>query len=147
MVGQYDKSYTSGHDVRADGSVAFRCSDDEELWPFLGLAPHHPIVIHTINFFISVECSPARGTFDPKKWSALVWMDWDWIDPDAGHAAHGVMESTEIDGKLGFLIKLYDQEDRHSCDIRGRGVVFRTRNFENWRDKAKSSIAASQETD
>lgn len=145
MAGKSDKSYSYDHQVQADGSVAFRCSDDSELWHFLELAPHHPILLHTIDYFISVECSVARGTFDPEKWSALVWMDWECVDLDAGHAAHGVMENAEIDGKLGFVIRLFDRDDRHSCDIRGRGVVFRTRNFESWRDKAKGKIASKAE--
>ena len=147
MAGKTDKSYTFDHEVRDDGSVAFRCSSDHLQWPFLELPPHHPIVIHTINFWISVECSVARGTFDPEKWSALVWMDWECLDPDAGHASHGVMESIDIDGKLGFAMNLFDDQDRPYCYIRGRGVVFRTRNFESWRDEAKSEIAAKDEYD
>jgi hypothetical protein len=144
MPQRADKQYTFDHEVRADRSVAFRCSNDGKHWPFLELAPHHPIVIHTINFWISVECSIARGTFDPDKWSALVWMDWECLDPESGHAAHGVMENVDIDGKLGFAMKLFDDRDRHFCNIRGRGVIFRTRNFEGWREEAKSEIAATK---
>jgi hypothetical protein len=144
MAGKTDKNYTYDHEVRADGSVAFRCSSDRVQWPFLELPPHHPIVIHTINFWISVECSVARGTFDPEKWSALVWMDWECLDPDAGHAAHGVMENVNIDGKLGFAMKLFDDQDRPYCNIRGRGVVFRTRNFESWREEAKGEVSVNE---
>jgi len=144
MPQRANKQYGHDHEVRPDGSVTFRCSDDIEKWPFLELAPHHPIVIHTINFWISVECSIARGTFDPDKWSALTWMDWGCLDPEAGHAARGVMENVEIDGKVGFAIKLFDAQDRPYCNIRGRGVVFRTRNFEGWREDTKSEISANR---
>ena len=142
MPGPVDKAYTYAHDVREDLSVTFRCSQDAEVWPWLELPSWHPVAMQTINYWVSVECSAARGTFDREKWSALTWMDWQVGDFDAGIPARGLMENTGIDGEIGFAITLHDDADRLIYSSRGKGVVFRTRDFEGWREKAKSSLLA-----
>lgn len=142
MPGPFDNAYTFDHAVADDLSVSFRCSQDAETWRWLELPAWHPVAMQTINYWVSVECSAARGTFDRDKWSALTWMDWEVADFDAGIPAHGVMENTGIDGVIGFAIRLYDAADRLIYSSRGKGVVFRTRDFEGWRDKSKKNILA-----
>ncbi|QUL36848.1 hypothetical protein [Erythrobacter sp. JK5] len=132
-----DRSYTSDHEVRADGSVAFACSQDVREWPWLALPPQHPLVIQTQNFWTSVGATQAAGTRDDSKWSALTWTDWVLGDRAAGIAARGLFERTDDNDKLEFAIELFDAQDRLIARIRGRGVVFRTRDFESWRDKSK----------
>ncbi len=144
MPGAADKSYTFDHEVRGDGSVAFRCSKDAQVWPWLELPAWHPIAMQTINYWVSVECSAARGTLDRDKWTALTWMDWEVGDFDAGIPARGTMENTGIGEEIGFAIRLYDDADRVIYSSRGKGVVFRTRNFESWREKAKSGVLAKR---
>jgi len=145
MPGVPDKAYTFDHEVREDSSVAFRCSQDAGVWPWLDLPPWHPVAMQTRNYWVSVECSAARGTFDRDKWSALVWMDWQVGDFDAGNPVRGLMESSQIEGELGFAIALHDAADRLVYASRGKGVVFRTRDFEGWRDKAKKSLLTKVE--
>ena len=135
-----DISFTSDYDVHDDGSVAFRCSRDERQWPWLELPPCHPVVITTESFWISVGCSVARGTMDPEKWSALTWMDWQCGDPGAGHGVRGEMRNTAVKDELGFAIELFDEKDRCTLRMRGKGVVFRNRDFEGWRNKAKREV-------
>ena len=67
-------------------------------------------------------------------------MDWKVGDFHAGIPAHGKMENTSVGDKIGFLITLYDEADRLIYTSRGKGVVFRTRDFEGWRNKAKQSL-------
>ncbi|MDJ0642890.1 MAG: hypothetical protein QNJ15_08735 [Erythrobacter sp.] len=133
-----DRSYTSDHVVRADGSVAFACSQDVDEWPWLALPAQHPLVIQTQNFWSSVGATQAIGTRDNSKWSALTWTDWVLGDRAAGTAAHGVFTRSTEGEKLQFVSELFDAKDRLIARIRGRGVVFRTRDFESWRDKSKS---------
>ncbi|WP_284124282.1 hypothetical protein [Parerythrobacter aestuarii] len=130
--------YTSGHEVNADGSVDFACSTDVELWPWLALPPQHPIVLQTQNFWSSIGASDALGNMDPDKWSALTWTDWVCGPPDCGPAVRGHYRTTRLDDdKLAFQIVLFDAADRTIATMLGKGVVFRTRNFEQWRDEAK----------
>ncbi|WP_427969980.1 hypothetical protein [Altererythrobacter sp.] len=141
MPGAPEIAFTYDHRVGDDGSITFRCLGDVAAWPWLELPPCHPIVVQTISYWISVECSAARGSLDQSKWSAMTWMDWECGDPDAGHAASGTMEGTGSGDKLGFLITLHDAKNRLVCRIHGRGVVFRTRDFEGWRKQAKEKLA------
>ncbi|WFL78303.1 hypothetical protein P7228_04355 [Altererythrobacter arenosus] len=140
MPGPTDKAYTFDHAVSADGSVAFRCSQDVDEWRWLELPAWHPVAMQTINYWVSVECSAARETLDRDKWSALTWMDWKVGDFAAGIPARGEMENAGIDGEVGFAIRLYDTADRLIYSSRGKGVVFRTRDFEGWRKEAKTSL-------
>lgn len=144
MPAPTDKAYTANHVVGADNSVAFTCSSDASEWPWLELPPQHPLVLMTQSFWISVGGSMARGTLDPSKWSALTWVDWATCDPAARHGAHGVMEDTAIDGALGFAITLRDAQDRLVYRMRGKGVVFRSRNFEGWRAESKDALAPAR---
>lgn len=137
-----NQTFTLDHDVRPDGSVHFACSQDTETWRWLELPPGHPIAVQVMNYWITVECSAVRGTFDPKKWSALVWADWERPDPEAGHPVRGVFENTDVDGELGFAGTFFDAQGRISMRMRGRGVVFRTRNFEGWRGEAKAKLVS-----
>ena len=135
------KSFTHSHEVGEDGCVHFRCSEDVSLWRWLELAPGHPIIVQVANYWVSVECSTFRGTFDPTKWSALVWTEWHCGSRDTGHPVRGVMGPLGEDGELGFAIELFDAQDRPAFSMKGRGVVFRTRNFEGWRGESKTKLA------
>lgn len=141
MPAPTDKAYTADHVVGADNSVAFTCSGDASEWPWLELPPQHPLVLMTQSFWISVGGAMARGTLDPSKWSALTWVDWAIGDPAAGHGTHGIMEDTDIDGAPGFAITLRDAQERLVYRMRGKGVVFRNRNFEGWRAASKDALA------
>ena len=130
-------AYTSEHEVHDDGSVAFTCSTDSEAWPWLELAPQHPVVIQTQNFWTSVGASAATGTLEEDKWSALTWTDWELGERGAGHAVRGTYERSQVGDDLAFLTRLHDAADRLIVTMRGKGVVFRSRNFEKWREDSK----------
>lgn len=140
-----DKAYTSAHELQPDGSVAFVCSADVAKWPWLALPPHHPVPMQTQNFWTSVECSVFLGGFDPEKWSALVWTDWETGDTDAGHALRGTFVNSAEGQERGFTTTLYDADDRMITRMRGRGVVFRTRNFESWREGSKGEARVAED--
>lgn len=140
-MGAPEPSYTSNHEVQADGSVTFACSSDQCEWPWLALSPQHPIVIQTQNFWISVESGQAAGTRDDSKWSALTWTDWSLGDRNAGMATCGVFRRLEDGRKLSFETELFDEADRLIARIRGKGVVFRTRDFESWRNQSKAQAS------
>ena len=141
MPGPALHPYTHSHQVGGDGSVAFRCSQDTERWPWLALPPFDPIVVQTINYWASVECGAARGTFDPTKWSALTEMDWTCGAEGVGHAARGSYEVTGDEGNSRFHLRFFDADDAPVCQINGKGVAFRNRDFEGWRAKAKAELA------
>ena len=139
-------SYTSDHVVCDDGSVSFACSTDADAWPWLNLPAQHPITVQTQNYWASVGASAALGTLEDGKWSALTWTDWILGDRSAGHAARGTFARTLVDDKLAFETSLFDPNDRLIVTMRGRGVVFRTRNFEQWREGTKRELAADTQT-
>lgn len=137
-----ERSYTSGHRVAEDKSVSFDCSQDRVEWPWLALPPQHPLVIQTQNFWSSVGASQALASRDDSKWSALTWTRWKLGDPQAEIADHGLYSASgeSPDGKkMSFDIRLMDASDRLIVSLQGRGVVFRTRDFETWREKSKTS--------
>lgn len=137
-------SYTSDHELHSDGSVVFACSGDTDAWPWLALPPQHPIVIQTQNYWASVGASAALGTLEEGKWSALTWTDWALGDIRAGIAAHGQFSRAMVEDKLAFETILFDSNDRRIVTLRGRGVVFRHRNFESWRQESKGEAAKRQ---
>jgi len=137
-----NQTFTQDHDVRPDGSVHFTCSQDAAIWPWLGLPPCHPIAVQVMNYWVTVECSAVRGGFDPQKWSALVWTDWELPDPAAGHAVRGIYENANLDGGRAFASTIFDAEGRILVRVRGRGVIFRTRNFEGWRGESKAKLGS-----
>ena len=137
MPGAHSKAFTSEHVVHADGSVDFACSQDDALWPWTLIGPHHPGAIQAASYWLSVESAMALGSWDPDKWSALTWTHWTCGEPEVGRMARGRYERTRIEGKESFSVHLYDAADRLICRLAGRGVVFRTRDFEKWRSGAK----------
>ena len=141
MQGSPNSAYTSDHVVHSDGSVTFACSQDGERWPWSLLHPHHPGTIQSLSYWASVESAMALGTWDPEKWSALTWTRWRCGDPDVGQIAKGRYRRSTIEGKESFTIDLLDGKDRFVCQLDGRGVVFRTRDFEKWRKTDKDAAA------
>lgn len=149
MPGAHSKSFTHDHVVHENGSVSFACSQDSQAWPWLLIGPHHPGAIQAASYWLSVESAMALGGWDPDKWSALTWSRWRCGEPGAGRMAKGRYRRTQIEGKDSFSIDLYDRSEALVCRLDGRGVVFRTRDFERWRSGAKDEAAklASQDFD
>lgn len=136
-----ERSYTGGHRLDADGLVHFSCSTDTSEWPWLELGPHHPVALQAQNFWSSVGASNALGSMDEGQWSALTWTDWRCGDEDVGVAVRGTSGREGEGEDERFVITLYDAEDCEIVRMRGRGVVFRNRNFEEWRAEAKRKAA------
>lgn len=135
-----DISYIADPVVAPDGTVEFTCSQDVEAWPWLELPPYHPIVIQTQCFWVSIGGALARGTLDPTRWSALTWDNWHTRPTATKHAARGRISNIELKGDDAFEIMLWDEDGGELCDLCGKGVVFRTRDFEGWRAGAKSDV-------
>ncbi len=136
-----ERSYTSDHAVDASRTVHFACSTDRAEWPWLALGPHHPVVVQAQTFWASVGASNALGSMREGQWSALTWADWRCGADDVGEVVRGTY-AREGEGKDEvFVVTLYDAQDREVVVMRGRGVVFRNRNFEQWRAEAKREAA------
>lgn len=133
--------FTHSHVVMDDGTVTFKCSADAETWPWLALAPHHPIVIQSMNYFVSVETGDARGTLDVTKWSALTHMDWVCGRRFSGHATHGVAGPSGSDETPRYQLTLFDADGELVTHMTGTGVVFRNRDFKAWRQETKATLA------
>ncbi|MFN2099736.1 hypothetical protein [Altererythrobacter sp. MF3-039] len=130
------KIYTHDRKVAVDGTVSFTCSQDQEMWPWLALHPHHPAVVQTQNYWTAVEGSQALDRIEQDKWTAMVWTDWEFGSPDVSQAVRGEY-ARATDESFGFVTSLFDCDDQLIVRMRGKGVVFRTRDFEKWREPAK----------
>ncbi|MDG5747697.1 hypothetical protein P8Q88_05850 [Qipengyuania sp. XHP0207] len=108
-----------------------------------GHGPRCTRTIPALSYWVSVECAAALGNWDPEKWSALTWTRWHCGDPEVGPYASGTYRRTTIDGKESFSIDFADSDSRHICHLDGRGVVFRTRDFEKWRKHDKDAAPRS----
>ena len=146
MPNNYDIAFTHSHEIQDDGSVKFECSRDIEKWPWLTLPPAHPIVVQTINFWASVETGITRGTFDPTKWSALTFAHWETGAEFTGPVIRGLADTPpgepDIE-KPHYRLTFFDAAGNLVCRIVGTGVIFKTRNFEAWRGKAKEKADLS----
>jgi len=142
MTDNEDIAFTHSHMLLADGAVAFKCSADERRWPWLGLEPTHPIVVQSINYWASVETGKTRGTFDPAKWSALTYTRWYCDTPGIAPVTHGLADHSQPvddENKPSFRLTFFDAHGSLVCCLFGSGVVFKTRDFESWRDEAKQT--------
>ena len=131
--------YSFAHEVQADGSIVFQCSRDAEVNAWLALPPHHPVVVQTQAFWTAVGASSAVQSSDHSKWSALTWIDWELGESGGGHATRGIYRNETDGDKLGYSLELFNEDGAELIAIRGRGVVFRNRNFEQWRKEAKQT--------
>lgn len=140
MPSPFPNAYTHNHKVFRDGSLVFECAQDETIWPWLVLPPTHQIVVQSANFWASVESGMTLGTFDPNKWSALVQVEWTCGQRPAGKAVTGRYSADPSTGSRQYRLAFFDAQDRLIVELSGRGVVFRTRNFESWRDEGKERV-------
>lgn len=140
MVGVAENQFTHSHILLEDGTVSFKCASDTDQWPWLALHPLHPIVVQAINYWVSVETGTVRGTFDPTKWSALTQTEWSCGEGAGGHATHGVAATTRDDESPSYRLTFFDADGALVYHMSGKGVVFRTRNFEAWRETAKHDL-------
>lgn len=139
---QYPDPYCFGYEQQADGTLAFECSDNVERFRWLALPPRHPAVIQTQNFWGSVGALITLEGEEATKWSALTWTEWECGEGEVGRAVRGVYERIEAEGGPAFAMAFFDTADREIVNMRGRGVVFRNRNFEKWREESKSEAQA-----
>ena len=148
MPNVVNKNFTRDHILTPDQSVAFRVSDDLEKWPWLALQSSHAIVAQMVNYFCSVEAGRARGNLDTEKWTALTWTSW-WCGStsrNAPHGTHGVVDRVgEADDSPDYKLTVFNGAGGLVYRMAGRGVVFRNRDFEGWRETAKAEIAALPE--
>ena len=138
--------YSSEIVVQDDGSVTFRCSQDSEALAWLTLPPHHPVVIQTQAFWTAVGASVALAGMEATQWSALTWIDWELGDGANGHVTSGVYRRHEVDGNSSYEISLFNRAGAPVVTIRGRGVIFRNRNFEKWREGSKQEAQKAAQT-
>jgi len=132
--------YTFNHKHLDHGGVSFECSQDSAIWPWLTLSPIHPILVQTINFWASIDSGEFLGTFDPEVWSALTQVEWDCGPPSVGLPKRGTYHTEQQDGRLRYHLEFFDSAGDRVARMSGRGVVFRTRNFEGWREDAKEKV-------
>ncbi len=144
MPRPFPHHYTFNHKRLDDGSVAFDCSRDDKVWPWLTLSPIHPILVQTINFWASIESGQFLGTFDPQVWTALTEVEWDCGPPTAGVPVRGTYATTRDSDRGRYHLAFFDAEDQHVARLSGQGVTFRTRNFEGWREVAKEKLVKPQ---
>ena len=87
--------YAFDFERQPDGTLSFRCSGDAEAWPWLSLAPQHPVVVPTQQFWASYCALQFEGGLEEGQWSALTWMDYALGEPQADHAVRGVYRRIE----------------------------------------------------
>lgn len=131
--------YASEQEIQPDGSVTFACSQNADALPWLTLQPHHPVVIQTQAFWTAVGASVALAGLEATQWSALTWIKWELGDRAGGHATRGIYSRDETSDNPSYELVLFNAKDAPIVTIEGRGVVFRNRNFEEWREGSKEA--------
>ena len=140
MPRPFPDKYTFDHELSEDGSVSFECSQDSEVWPWLNLAPTHPILIQTVNFWASFDSGVFLDEFKTDSWTALTHLEWTCGRDGVGLPARGAYAGFKDKDRARYTLQLFDKADDLVCSYSGQGVTFRTRNFEGWRDQAKQKL-------
>ena len=134
--------FTHSHVLHDDGSLSFACGSDLARWPWLALDPCDPIVVQTLNYYGAYEIAIARGEYRPGQWTALTQTDWRCGDDGAGHAVRGIAAARGEDSGAPYRVSFFDRDDKLVCEVSGKGVVFRNRDFAAWREAQKQDLGA-----
>ncbi|MEO0450264.1 MAG: hypothetical protein AAFZ74_08130 [Pseudomonadota bacterium] len=140
MPRPFADTYTFNHAVEKDGSVTFECTQDPDIWPWLSLPPTHPILIQTVNFWASFDSGVFLDEFRADAWTALTRLEWTCGSAEVGLPRSGRYASFQEEDRARYTLQLRDEAGAVVADYAGQGVTFRTRNFENWRGKAKKKL-------
>ena len=100
-------------------------------------------MVQSINYWASVETAAFLGNYDPSIWSALTYCKWMSNIDSTGPIVRGLSKALPNDEKLSYQLIFFDANNRVVFEISGKGVVFRNRNFEAWRDDAKRGLSAT----
>jgi len=141
MAKELSDPFTHSHVVDADGTLAFRCATSIADWPWLALDPFDPIVVQSLNYYGPYETAVFRGVYAAGQWTALTQTEWRCGERGVGHAVRGVADAPRQGDDAGYRIRFYDEHDRLAYLMTGKGVVFRNRNFEQWRAGSKQDLA------
>lgn len=140
MPRPFPNAYTLNHARDVDGAVTFDCTKNSDIWPWLTLPPIHPILIQTVNFWAAFDSAVFLDEFRADAWTALTKLDWTCGPPEVGYPARGRYFSASQDDRARYELTLWDATGAVVADFVGEGVTFRTRNFEGWRDAAKTKL-------
>ncbi len=146
MPPSYSNPYASDFTIRPDGLVTFTCSQDADTLPWLTLSPHHPVVVQTQAFWTAVGASMTLGGMEDGQWSALTWAAWELGDASGGQATHGEYRPDQTSENPSYELVLFNEASKATVTFRGRGVIFRNRNFEKWREGSKTEAHAATPT-
>lgn len=140
---QQSGDYAYDHVVMDDGAVAFRCSIDAAKWRFLDLPLSNQITLQAINYFVLTSVSKALGAMDDNTWSALTSFHWRVLRDEL--PSHGVADAPLDRTTPDYACTFFNADGAPVARVGGTGVVFRNRDFESWRMKAKQEVAALPE--
>lgn len=112
---------------------------DHARWPWLALAPHHPVLVEKYQYFSAVTASEAVGRDVEPTFSALTRFRWECTaDAWRGHlATRGVCEPWADARGLGYALTVGDDDGCAFYRMSGEGFVFDDRDFRAWREKTR----------
>lgn len=124
------------------GEIKFQCSRDKMKWPWLHLPPAHNAAIQYTNYYATMGVSAFTNTVSDSAWSALTEFEYQVGEGGVGdlarHPVRGVARQEQ--DTFGFDCDFFDEDDRLVYCVKGKGVVFRNRDFKAWRAPAKAEV-------
>lgn len=133
----------------ADRRVELEFIPDRALWPWLSLAPGHPVLIEKYQYFGAMTASWAMQLFAPEAFTALTRFDWR-CEPAAlaatQHATRGLCRGRNDDDGMGFSLDVSSSEGAVFYRTSGDGFVFTDRDFRAWREKCRQQAEAAGST-
>ncbi|MEM1403395.1 MAG: hypothetical protein AAGG55_08700 [Pseudomonadota bacterium] len=139
MAHGISEQFTFDHVLHDDESMSFSIPTSSEDWPWLVLDPKNPIVVQALTYYALYETDVARGLFNDGQWTALTGISWRCAGDATGHASHGVarLRGAALGGQI---MEFWDENDALVYEMTGEGVVFRDRNFQEWRNSQKQGL-------
>ena len=142
MTNTTPAGFTFDHHRAGEGLIEFACSTDQSAWPWLALPATNQIHLQALSYFASIETLHALDAVDPEKWTALTHLAWTYGPACAEISVKGVAEVIAEAGAPDMRLRFIDAQGASTFETTVKGVVFKTRDFAAWREKAKKDAEA-----
>lgn len=118
---------------------------DSQVWPWLALPPHHPVLVEKYQYFGTVTASWAMQLFTPETYTALTRFYWQCTPAafSGKYATHGVCNTQNGEAGLGFSLDVGTADGCVMFRSGGEGFAFEDRDYRDFRARARSAVAAA----
>ncbi len=145
----YKHNFVLNPEILDDSHVRYDLDINIERWPWLKLAPDHPVLIGKHSFFIGIGCGFDLLKLPVQTASALTKVIWKNMPAclHQKHATRALAEISDEDDKFYYGCELLSADAQVMQTMQAWGVVFRKRDYGSWRDRIKNALERTRPQD